>query len=63
MNIMGIFDNMDLWNLRTFLNRTVTRGHNEEDTLYKLVNKIDQAIERGNRGIDRGAEQTGRLPA
>jgi hypothetical protein len=57
------FGTMDLWNLRFFLTRTVTRGIEEEDTLVNLVSKIDQAIERGNRGIDRGTEHADRLSA
>ncbi len=39
------FDRLDLWTLRQFLTRVVTRGHKEEDQLIDLVIKIDQELE------------------
>jgi hypothetical protein len=39
------FDRLDLWTLRHFLTRVVTRGHTEEDQLINLVTKIDQELE------------------
>jgi len=39
------FDRLDLWTLRHFLTRVVTRGHTEEDQLIDIVTKIDQELE------------------
>jgi hypothetical protein len=43
--MMAKFDRLDLWTLRQFLTRVVTRGHTEEDQLINLVTKIDQQLE------------------
>jgi hypothetical protein len=39
------FDTIDLWTMKTFLTRVVTRGPQEEDALINLVRKIDRTLE------------------
>lgn len=57
------FGTMELWYLRTFLSRTVTRGLEEEDALLNLVHKIDRELEGRANGANGGAEQSERLSA
>ena len=53
-----IFDRMDLWTMKAFLTRTVTRGPQEEDQLISLVRKIDSHLE-GNTHVITGNTQRG----
>lgn len=39
------FDTIDLWTMKAFLTRVVTRGPQEEDALIHLVGKIDRILE------------------
>lgn len=39
------FDRIDLWTMKSFLSRVVTRGPQEEDELISLVRKIDSHLE------------------
>jgi hypothetical protein len=52
------FDRMDMWTIRAFLTRTVTRGPQEEDQLINLVRKIDLHLE-GNTHVITGTTQRG----
>lgn len=45
------FDRIDLWTMKTFLLRVVTRGPLEEDELVNLVSKIDFHLEGGTHVI------------
>jgi hypothetical protein len=49
---------MDLWTMKAFLTRTVTRGPQEEDQLINLVRKIDLHLE-GNTHVITGNTQRG----
>jgi hypothetical protein len=53
-----LFDRMDLWTLKAFLTRTVTRGPQEEDQLINLVRKIDSHLE-GNTHVTIGTTKQG----
>ena len=52
------FDRMDMWTIRAFLSRTVTRGQQEEDQLINLVRKIDLYLE-GKTHVITGTTQRG----
>jgi hypothetical protein len=39
------FDRIDLWTMKSFLERIVTRGPLEEDVLVNLVKKIELQLE------------------
>ena len=49
---------MDLWTMKAFLTRTVTRGPQEEDQLINLVRKIDSHLE-GNTHVTIGTTKQG----